>query len=334
MGNPAKYIRDPKQLASLASLKDVYNNADYYTMDYVADYRLDDVLAHGAVSAEDLMALLKKLLIADKLPVPTPPGAGCSIFTARNKKGHVLVGRNLDFRHKPHDPSVMMLRTAPSQGYRAFNMVDLGFMPLPKGFLSDGTSDISPAVMFPYLVLDGINEKGLFIGVMQLKFPQTKQDTGKVKVSTTLMMRAVLDKAADVDEAVKLFASYDMQSPRENNDYHFLLADRSGRSLVIEYVDNEMKVLEADCCTNFYLAPEKEKAGGGKARYEIIQKILEFREHTLEKKDMMDVLRLVSQPAGQLGKSDTLWSAVYDLTDLSMDLVVLHRYGRARHYKL
>ena len=334
MGNPARFIRDPEQLKTLASLQDVYKNAEYYTMDYTADYRLDAVLAHGAETTDELMELLKKLLIVDYLPAPAPPGAGCSIFTARNKKGHVLVGRNLDFRHKPHDPSVLMMRTAPQQGYRSLSMADLGFMPLPKGFLSDGTSDISPAVMFPYLVLDGMNEKGLFIGVMQLKFPQTRQDRGKVKVLTTVMMRAVLDKAATADEAVGIFESFDMQSPLPGNDYHFLVADRSGRSLVIEYTDNEMRVLEADCCTNFYLTPEKERAGGGKQRYEIIQKVLEFREHKLEKKDMMDLLRLVSQPAGQFGKSDTLWSAVYDLTDLSMDLTVLHRYGRPKHYRL
>ena len=115
------------------------------------------------------MRVLQKLLITDRLPVPGS-GAGCSIFAARNKKGHVLVGRNLDFRHKPHDPSVLFMRT----GEFYFGMADLGFMPLPKGSLSDGKTDISAAVMFPYLVLDGMNEKGLFIGVMQLRFPATK----------------------------------------------------------------------------------------------------------------------------------------------------------------
>ena len=333
MSNPAKYLLLKEQKDTVNSLTDVYGNGDFYTIDYQADYRLDDVLKVGARNGQELMAVLQKLLITDRLPVPGT-GAGCSIFTAKNKKGHVLVGRNLDFRHKPHNPSVLFMRTQPKNDYRSLSMGDLGFMPLPKGAFSDGKTDISAAVMLPYLVLDGMNEKGLFIGVMQLRFPATKQDTGKPKTTTTLMIRTVLDKAATVEEAVSLFKQYDMYSPMDERDYHFLLVDKSGRTAVIEYTDNVMHVLDDTCCTNFYLYPEMEQKGGGKLRYEIMKKVLEFRDNTLEKRDMMDILRLISQPAGTKGKSDTLWSAVYDLTDLTMDVAVLHRYTRLKHFSL
>lgn len=41
---------------------------------------------------------------------------------------------------------------------------------------------------------------------------------------------------------------------------HFPLSDASGRSVVVEYVNNEMKVTETQAVTNFYLT-EGEKYG-------------------------------------------------------------------------
>ena len=35
---------------------------------------------------------------------------------------------------------------------------------------------------------------------------------------------------------------------------HFALADRSGRSVVVEYIDDEMVVTDTPAVTNFYLA--------------------------------------------------------------------------------
>ena len=331
MSNPAKYLVRPDQLATVRSLKEIYKDHSFYTMEYQADYRLDDVLKESVVTGEDLQKVLQKKLIVDRLPVPKT-GGNCTIFTARDKKGHVLIGRNLDFRHDPH---TMLIRTSPAADHRAIGMADLGFLPAPKGFLTDGKTDISLVMMVPYLVLDGMNEKGLFIGVMQLKFPATRQDRGRIKLTTTEIIRAVLDKAADVGEAVALFEKYDIQSPMDARDYHFLVADRSGKRVVIEYVDNEMHLLDDDCCTNFYLTPEKEKLGGGKARYEIVKKVLDFRAGILEKREMMDLLHMVCQPAGPQGRSNTLWSAVYDLTDLTMQVVIDHRYyGRPLRYSL
>ena len=50
----------------------------------------------------------------------------------------------------------------------------------------------------PYFPLDGINEKGLAVGVLQLQAEATNQNTEKVDVDTTLAIRILLDKAANV----------------------------------------------------------------------------------------------------------------------------------------
>ena len=94
----------------------------------------------------------------------------------------------------------------------------------------------------------------------------------------------MLDKCATVDEAIALLEQYDMHSSA-NSCYHFQIADASGRTVVVEYIDDELSVLEADdattagaavegrtymAATNFLLTPGDYDFGGGQDRYEIV----------------------------------------------------------------
>ncbi len=330
MPNPAKFLIHEDQKKTVQSIRDIYGNGTFYTMDYSADHRLDDILASGAGNMEEFFKVLQKYLIADRLPKPTM-GAGCSCFMVRNKEGHVIVGRNFDFRH---DLASMLIRTLPEKGFKTIGMADLVFADIKPGQLSDGVSDLTPAMMFPYLTMDGINEKGFFIGVLQLRRAETYQDTGKKKITTSVAIRAALDKAETVQDAINIFSAYDMQTARPGNDYHFFIADASGNSAVIEYFQGKMNVIRTDHVTNFFLSPGARKRGVGKERYGVMDALLSYRDGRMEKQDVMDTLRLISQPSGPKGQSITLWSAVYDLTARELDLVIDHRYGEPRHYSL
>ncbi|MCD8073423.1 MAG: hypothetical protein LUF27_00005 [Lachnospiraceae bacterium] len=108
---------------------------------------------------------------------------------------------------------------------------------------------------------------------------------------------------------------YDMHSSM-GMMVHFAIADRSGRSVVVEYVNNEMAVTETATVTNFYLA-EGEKYGIGTeqshTRYEILEETLAGQE-TFTMEDMRDALSSVSkQNFG--GYESTEWSIVFDLTN-------------------
>ncbi len=330
MANPAKYLIHEDQIRTVQSIRDVYGNGSFYTMEYYADHRLEDILTEGAGTAEEFLAALQKHLIAARLPQPSM-GAGCSAFMARNKDGHVLVGRNFDFKH---DLVSMLIRTSPEKGFRTLCMSDLAFAEIKPGQFSDGVSDLTPAMMAPYVTMDGINEKGFFISVLQLRNVETHQETGKKKITTSAAIRAALDTAETVQDAVGIFASYDMQTARPGNDFHFFIADAKGDSAVIEYFQGQMNVIKTDHVTNFFLSKGARRKGGGKSRYNVIDAALDYREGNLEKSDIMDILRLISQPSGKKGQSNTLWSAVYDLTAGELELVIDHRYGDVRHYSL
>ncbi|KXB41332.1 carcinine hydrolase/isopenicillin-N N-acyltransferase family protein [Amygdalobacter nucleatus] len=71
-----------------------------------------------------------------------------------------------------------------------------------------------------YTPLDGINEKGLSVGIcMTYQGPgkkgniATDQQTDKKDITSTILLRLMLDKAATVDEAIQIAQSYDMHIP-------------------------------------------------------------------------------------------------------------------------
>lgn len=86
----------------------------------------------------------------------------------------------------------------------------------------------------------------------------------------------MLDKAKNVDEALALLSSYDMHSSA-NSCYHFQICDASGKSVVVEYVDDEMKVVYPDknyqCATNFLLTNPDAEFNFGQTATKLLMKI-------------------------------------------------------------
>ena len=331
MPNPAIYLIHDDQHRTVRSIRDLFGDASLYYMDYVADDRINDVLSAGAGSSEELRAVLEKLLISGRFP-ETTFDADCSIFKSKTRDGHILVGRNFDFTHALNS---LLIRKERVGSFASLGLADLTFAGIEPGQLSDGVTDISAAMMFPFTTMDGTNEKGLFIGVLALSGEPTHQNTGQKKITTGVAIRATLDKAETVQEATELFASYDMQSVVSDLDFHFFVADRSGDSKVIEYFEGRMYLIDTDHVTNFYLSPSAAgRDSAGKNRYDVLDALIRYRGDDLERQDVMSALRLVSQPAGNSGRSNTLWSAVYDLTAGELDLAVGRRYDDIRHFQL
>lgn len=124
----------------------------------------------------------------------------------------------------------------------------------------------------------------------------------------------MLNQAANVEEALELLQQYDMHASM-GMMVHFALADASGRSVAVEYVDNQMIVIETPVLTNFYLA-EGEKHGIGTQqsheRYEILMERL-AESDTMEMMDIRDALDSVSKDNFEEFAS-TEWSAVFNLS--------------------
>jgi predicted choloylglycine hydrolase len=192
----------------------------------------------------------------------------------------------------------------------------------------------------PYIPLDGINEKGLAVGILQIFDKPTLQDTGKVDITSTTAIRLLLDKATTVDEAVALLKDYDMHSSA-NSCYHYQISDAAGKSVIVEYVDNEMHVLKPDgnyqAVTNFYLTPGKKyNFGVGQDRYRIVMNGLKEKKGVVTVQEGMRLLekaRMHNVKSPETGAiCNTAWSALYNNSRKCVDLAIDQNYGKVYHY--
>ena len=82
-----------------------------------------------------------------------------------------------------------------------------------------------------FLALDGLNEKGLAIAVLDAGDKVvTRQNTSKPDLTTTTAVQYLLKNAANIDEALVLLKASDMNSD-PGSAYHFSMADATGRSV-------------------------------------------------------------------------------------------------------
>ena len=66
-------------------------------------------------------------------------------------------------------------------------------------------------LLSPYAPMDGMNEAGLAISVLILFNKSTHQKNPNLKdITTSIIIRGVLDKCKNVDEAIKFFYNYNM----------------------------------------------------------------------------------------------------------------------------
>ena len=325
--NTTLLIKDEKQRKMLESIEDVFGDGTLYSLNYDIDYKLEQLLQFDIDTPVKLLGVFAKLMDLNPFPQSFLAQLGCSCFLCHDENNHVLVGRNYDIKHE----MCGMLMTSKDQkdDIPSIALADIGWFNYTKGDLNDGKHDNSLCLLTPYLPVEGINKEGLVIAVLQLIHEGVHQNSGKKKTITTVAIRHALDKAKNVEEAIEVFRSRDMQTSRDGFDYHFFVADKSGRSVVIEYVNNEMRIAETDHVTNFYLCDPENELNVGRERYDVMDAVLRYRGGRLSKKEVLEVLKLISQPSGcDTGRSNTRWSVIYDLTDLSAEIYVDHKYDR------
>lgn len=285
---------------------------------YEGDYGFNTFLEQGGADSDaGVAAWLTSQLEQDVFL--SGNSFGCSTLSVENRDGGYLFGRNFDW----NTCNGLIVSARPENGFSSVSTVNLDF-------IRSGGMDISrfpdqiQAFVSLYAPLDGMNEKGLAVSVNMIQDSAAiHQDTGKPDITTTTAVRLLLDQAEDVEEAVELLRQYDFHSSMEMM-VHLAVADAEGKSVVVEYVDNEMIVTETPVVTNFYLA-QGEKQGIGTAqshtRYEILMQALE--EHgEMTEIEVRDALDSVSKD--NFGEFEsTEWSIV--MNQETKELIYYHR---------
>ena len=237
-------------------------------------------------------------------------GFGCATFAATTPDDKHLFGRNFDLI----ETDTLLIYSHPEGAYESIGVADIGIFGVSQNSAISPDSPLGKFIMVfsPYCVVDGMNEKGVGAGILQVVIDEPHQDNGKPDLLIYCAIRGILDYCASVDEALALLESYDIHSDLGN--YHLFITDKSGRYVVVEWLDNEMVVTEYPCCTNSVIAPgEFYDMGEPDGRKDTINSCLgDGRKITRE--EAMAILDKVHN------KQLTEWSCVYNLDDFTVSI--------------
>jgi len=329
------------ELSTLLTLHKI-NNHPMYEVSFQSDYYLNEYRKSGAATDKQLTQFVTGKILKFIPAFKANPDGACSTFQAVTPDHEILFGRNFDY----YPSSILVVHTTPKNAYRSISIVNLNHIGYDEAHQPSNLFNQLQVLAAPYIVLDGMNEKGLAVGVLVVKEQIVHQNTGKLPVTTTAALRMLLDYASTVDEAISLLQTWDMNSSGSTG-YHFQIADASGDSAVIEYINNELKILHKGskdylAATNFTLSTP-EQNGGGKDRYQILVDRLEASQGILTEEEAMQLLSDAKfdamkvsggDPTNEYYNCSTQWSVVYNLTKKTIQLCTGADYSNTYHYTL
>lgn len=333
-GNKNEIVMDTKQIGNdnftviEPTVKITELESGLSTVRYDEDYGFDQFISQGGVSSdEDLVSFISDQILSGKVSLVANQNVfGCSTLAVKGKDEYMF-GRNFDWQ----ESDAMIVLSNTSNTYASISTVNMDF-------ISSGTpidintlpTQVRTAVAL-YAPLDGMNEKGLCISVNMIQDNASiDQNTEKPDLTTTTAIRLLLNKAADVDKAISILEQYDLHASM-NMMVHFAISDASGKSVVVEYINDQMIVTETPVVTNFYLS-EGEKYGIGTTqsheRYQILMD--EIQNSSIQSmNDVKNALDSVSKD--NFGEFEsTEWSIIFNQS--SGEVRYYHRENYQKSY--
>ena len=294
--------------------------ASLESLEFLDEYPLYSMHYYGSYSLGDSTALDSEndAVITERSDV-----WACSLFAYFADPASSLYGRNFDWYFSP----AVLLFTDPPDGYASVSMVDidyLGFEEIQGRDLLDlPASDLTRLLDAPYLPFDGMNEFGLVVGMAAVPESNQPEIPDQETIDSLMVIRYVLDSARTVDEALEIFRDYHLDWGN-GPALHYLVADRSGRSILIEFWRGELVVIENNsdwqAATNFLQSAHGQDASGVCDRYDLISDRLDTAQEYFSTDEAFLLLDSVSQ-------TNTQWSVVYGMSDGAVRVVMGQAYN-------
>ena len=355
-------------LAHLRTRNDANDEGSVYSMNVKGGFYFDDFLKEGGASNDKelihfITGKITKGLISMDIG---ETDIGCSSFTAKTPSNDILFGRNYDF----DKTNVCITLCNPGNGrHKSFSTVDLNYVGIDIDGDVGGLMDKITCLAAPFAPLDGINDAGVSCGIYMSyqggvgdegTVATDQNDQEKDHITSTTMLRMVLDYADSVDEAVELIQKYNLHDSA-NTSFHYMVADATGKSAILEWIpvngtdatdndgsarkltvtyntDTMYDTLRGDgfqyqWITNFvvkdhesYYDSDEDKPGYD--RYTRIYERLKATDGVVaDSHAAMDILAEVGRRTWNGGGGCTVHSVVYNLTEKSVLWVANENYG-------
>ncbi len=353
-GNEIRTVASFKQIVPR---NDEHMDGSIYQMNVAGDYYFDEYLEQGGAKSDaELINFVTGKITKGLLNMTIEESEiACSSFTAETKEGDRVFGRNYDMKKTN---SCIVYTNPGGDRHASVSTVDLQFLGLDVDQDVTGLMDKITCLAAPYIPLDGLNDAGVSCGIYMTyqgeETVATDQNTDKPDLTSTTMLRLILDYADSVEEAIELVSAYDLHDSAQTS-YHYMVADAEGNSAVLEWVnatdntdndgaarqlnviynteDPRTQTAEWQCVTNFILTEdyyESEEDMKGQDRYEHLFQALKEKEGKVE--DDNEAMKLLSEVGRRTWNNDdknhcTVHSVVYNLTDRTALWVPNEHYG-------
>ena len=277
-----------------------------------------------------------------------------------NGAGDPFFARNQDYWDQP----ALLLFTNPPNAYASVSLISIGG---PFGFNRDGnlpslSNEAKTRLLFaPFFLSDGMNEWGFTIGDMAAPGSKANSDSSKKTLFESETKRYLLDHARNTEEAIDLLTRINISYPMVQEPTHFLMADPSGNSAVVEWNKGEMVVMRNEnpwqVATNHLISDAREHIKLCQAEYRATGKVvddingrsylryvtawetLQQKKGHLSSVEAMDLLSSIS-----LAKSSeilfkeilftTQWSVVYNMKTGDINVAMYRKYDQIHKYNL
>jgi len=286
--------QSPGHDADEQTLRSIRKVGDFYTVDYRGDY-------------EERLRWLNDYHLKKATELSAP--SSCSLFVTYTLAGEPLLGRNLDRRDIP----VLAKFAAPGK-YASFAL-----SPSVEAHVRDVWGVIQPTetqknnflFSLPFHPTDGINEKGLAIGIAGAPLRHVKRSEARESMFVLLFIRRVLDNCQNVEEAARFAETVSLYDRAiDIISHHFLVTDADGNWLVIDYPDGSLRLTrgqgQPQARTNHFLdgGPSSADTRTSFSRYDKLQKALHLGKSLASDSEAMALLKRV--------RDNTAWSVVYE----------------------
>jgi len=286
--------QSPGHNADELTLRSIRKVGDFYTVDCRGDY-------------EERLQWLNDYHLKKAAELSAP--STCSLFATRTASGGLLLGRNLDRRDIP-----VLAKFAVAGKYASF-----AFSPSIEVHLRDVLDVAQPTetqknnflFSLPFYPTDGINEKGLAIGIAGVPARRVKHSQTRQPMFVLLFIRRVLDNCQNVEEVARFAETVSLYDRAfDTISHHFLVTDAGRNSLVIDYPDGSLRLTRGQgdplVRTNHFIegGPSIADNRTSFSRYDKLYEALNSPKLLASDSEAMVLLKRVCD--------NTAWSVVYE----------------------
>ena len=242
------------EIRTLSGIRKIYPGDEsreggaVYEMRVKGDFAFEKFMNHGGVkSTRELSEFLAENVIhGSNAPQLSFSSVSRTTFTTEAQNKDVLFSGNYDNT----DSNLCIVYTDKNEGRHAsVSIVDLNVLGVraKNGVMTQDEELMCLAA--PYVPLEGMNDAGVSCSFSATFQGQgnvpTNQNTDRPDLTTTTLIRMVLDYADNVDEAVSMISHYDLHDSG-NCSYHYFIADSTGKSAVLEWLAPTTDTLDND----------------------------------------------------------------------------------------